>query len=80
VSAATTTIRLDPVKLRSILAAREIAVKEFAHACDISRESASHVLHGRYVPGKYVSRGIAAGLRELGILPEEVAHDDEEAS
>lgn len=74
-----TTMRVDPVKLRSTLAAREIAVKDFAEACDVSRAYASRVLHGRAVAGKYVSRGIAAGLRELGIRPEEVADDAAEA-
>jgi transcriptional regulator with XRE-family HTH domain len=73
---ATTTTRVDPVKLRSTLAAREIAVKDFADACGIHRNSASNVLHGRRQPGRHVGRSIAAGLRELGNSPAEVGDDE----
>lgn len=70
-----TATRVDPAKLRSTLAAREIQVKAFADACGISRGTASDVLHGRKQPGRHVSRSIAAGLIELGISPDEVADD-----
>ena len=71
----TPSVRVDPAKLRGTLAVREIDVKTFANACGISRSSASHVLHGRYTPGRHVGRSIAAGLRELGISPTEVGDD-----